>query len=287
MQRMPDEVSGRARQLLEGAWQPPVAHDAATVVLVRDAPDGLEVLLTERPATMAFAPGMHVFPGGRVDPGTDDRVPVLGAVLGGDWAANPRTARTIWAAAVRETFEEVGLLLARDCGGRFPHPDDHWQRDRDLVATQPEALATVLTRRGLAVRADDLVPIAHWVTPEVEARRFDTRFLAARAPGGQAVRPDAREIADAGWVTPTTALDQHRRGQRPMLPPTVAVLAVLVGSSRVDDVLARARLAPPVPTLPRPARSGPGITWNLVHAYSGVILAPAREPAGSEVAGRA
>jgi len=154
------------------------------------------------------------------------------------------------------------------------------------VAGQPGALAAVLARRALTVQADDLVPVAHWVTPEVEARRFDTRFLAARAPAGQAVRPDAREIADAGWVTPTAALAEHRRGHRPMLPPTLAVLAVLAASTDVDDVLTRARLAPPVPTLPRPARSGTGIRWNLVHAYSGRILAPAREPAGSEVAGQ-
>lgn len=285
VQRLPDEVSLRARHLLDGSWTPPAARDAATVVLLRDAASGPQVLLTRRPRTMAFAPGMHVFPGGRVDIEHDSSVPVVGEVPGGDWSPDPRLARAIAAAGVRETFEEVGLLLAVDPQLRPPPGDDRaWDEDRWAIAADPGSMAAVLDRRGLVVHARALVPIAHWVTPEVESRRFDTRFLAARAPADQRVHPHATEIVAAEWIRPGQALEEHLAGLRPMLPPTLAVLRTLAGARDVGAVLARSGL--PTPTMPRPAPSTSGITWNLVHAYTGEVLGPSAEPAGSEVVGQ-
>ncbi len=283
--RMPAELVARAREIARGqsSWTPPEARPAATVVLVRDGAAGLEVLLMRRPSTMAFAPGMHVFPGGRVDPGQDGRPLVSGSLTGGSWAA-PELARALIAAAVRETFEEAGVLLALDRRGRPAVPDEGWERDRAASQTAL-AFPEVLVRRGLHLDADLLVPVAHWVTPEVESRRFDTRFLMAELPVGQEVRPHATETDLGVWLAPAEALSTHAAGELPMLPPTVAVLAGLASQPTVAHALADARGRTITPLLPQPVPVGDGIDWALVHAYTGAVLGSSSEPAGSEVAG--
>lgn len=282
--RMPREVAERARRLADGAWTPPPALPAATVVLLRDGGSGPEVLLTRRPASMAFAPGMSVFPGGRVDLPGDSLVEVAGPVLLGDWSPDEVLSRALIAAAVRETFEEAGILLAVDTRGEHPAPDAGWEADRIAVAG-PGGLAAVLRRRSLVLSTHVLVPLAHWVTPEVESRRYDTRFLAARVPPRQPASPHATETDDAQWLRPGDALAEHATGRRALLPPTVAVLAELAAHRSAEEVLATASGRAPVPMMPRPVDREGAIEWALVHAYSGAVIGPGEEPAGSEVLG--
>lgn len=283
--RMPAELVARAQQLArgEGSWAVPEARPAATVVLVRDGAAGLEVLLMRRPSTMAFAPGMHVFPGGRVEPAQDARPIVSGSLPDGSWA-QPELARALVVAAVRETFEEAGVLLAVDRRGRPAVQDGGWERDRTAAETA-SAFPEVLVRRRLHLDADLLVPIAHWVTPEIESRRFDTRFLLAELPAGQEVRAHATETDRGVWLSPAEALAAHARAELPMLPPTVAVLMELATHSTVASALADARNRTITPLMPHPVPAGDGIEWVLVHAYTGEVIGSAREPAGSEVTG--
>ncbi|MCU0301033.1 MAG: hypothetical protein MUF35_05440 [Candidatus Nanopelagicales bacterium] len=282
--RMPEELVARARMLAEGgAWTPPPAVPAATVVLLRDGPAGLEALLMRRPATMAFAPGMHVFPGGRVDEAQDSRPTVRGSVPTGAWADEP-LARAIVAAGVRETFEEAGVLLAVDRSGRPAVPDGGWARDR-RASERAAGFPEVLVRRRLHLDADLLVPIAHWITPEVETRRYDTRFLAAALPAGQEVDRHETETDLAHWFPPADALAAYERGAMPMLPPTVAVLAELARHRDVGDALAWARSHPVVPLMPRAVLADGALTWVLVHGATGAVVGPTGEPAGSEERG--
>jgi 8-oxo-dGTP pyrophosphatase MutT (NUDIX family) len=282
--RMPDELVARARALAEGGdWVPPEAVPAATVVLLRDGPTGLEVLLMRRPGTMAFAPGMHVFPGGRVDPVHDARTPVHGTLPTGSWG-DPELAAALVVAAVRETFEESGVLLALDRSGRPAVPDGDWARDR-AASEASGGFPEVLHRRRLHLDADLLVPIAHWITPEVEARRFDTRFLAAALPARQQVQAHETETDTAHWTTPRAALAEHAAGQRPMLPPTVAVLRDLTGRRSTADALAWARDQVVRPLMPRAHLAGGELAWDLVDGYSGEVLMRSAQPAGSEERG--
>jgi 8-oxo-dGTP pyrophosphatase MutT (NUDIX family) len=281
---MPPELVQRARVLAEGGpWDPPDTRDAATIVLLRDGTAGLEVLLMRRPDSMAFAPGMYVFPGGRVDQAQDSQPTIQGTVRAGTWT-DPALARALIVAGVRETFEEAGVLLAVDRAGRPAAPDEAWARDREASETAG-GFPAVLRRRKLHVQADLLVPIAHWITPEVETRRFDTRFLAAALPAGQDVDAHVTETDSAHWYGPADALAEHRRGALAMLPPTVAVLADLAGQRGVGDALNWARTREVVPLLPRARLSGDELTWDLVHAYTGEVLTAAEQPSGSEERG--
>ena len=282
--RMPAELVARARMLAEGGdWTPVPAAPAATVVLLRDGAAGLEALLMRRPQSMAFAPGMSVFPGGRVDEEHDARVPVSGTVLTGTWA-DPALARMLVVAGVRETFEEAGVLLAVDSAGNPARPDEGWAADR-AECLSSGAFPEVLARRGLHLEAAGLVPIAHWITPEVEGRRYDTRFLAAGLPEGQHVDRHEAETDHALWITPPEALAEYAAGRMPMLPPTVAVLADLSAHPSVAAALAWARTRTVLPLLPQARISGEELEWVLVHGYTGEVLEPSAEPAGSEERG--
>ena len=281
---MPAELVARARELADGgSWTPPEAVPAATVVLLRDGAAGLEVLLMRRPDTMAFAPGMHVFPGGRVDLVHDSRPVVTGWLPTGDWG-DATLSRALAVAAVRETFEEAGVLLAVDRTGRTPHPDGTWSADR-LACEAAGAFPSLLQRRHLHVACDLLVPIAHWITPEVESRRFDTRFVAAALPVDQEVTAHATETDSAHWLSPHEALAANARGGRAMLPPTVAVLRMLALARDVADALDRARRSPIRPIMPRARVEGDEVRWALVHGYTGEVLAQVPAPAGSEERG--
>jgi len=282
--QMPAELLARARMLAAGGpWDPPPTRDAATVVLLRDGPAGLEVLLMRRPDSMAFAPGMHVFPGGRVDMPQDGMPPIRGALPAGAWAGEALAAALI-VAGVRETFEEAGVLLAVDRAGRPAAHDENWAVDR-LASETAAGFPAMLQRRRLHIQADLLVPLAHWVTPEVETRRFDTRFLVAALPDGQDVDAHATETASAHWHAPSDALAEHRLGRLAMLPPTVAVLADLAVHPSVVDAMGWARTQEVVPLMPRAGMTGGLLRWELVHAYTGEVLAVADEPAGSEERG--
>lgn len=285
---MPPEVSQRARALLAGEWEPPPVRDASTVVLMRDR-SGLETYLMRRAATMAFAAGMHVFPGGRIDD-TDCDTDVA-------WAGHPldarrmtatqRQARGLIVGAVREVFEETGILLAVDDSGRTPVEDDAWEDDRAAVAASSPALAEVLSRRGLRVDPGMLPLWTHWITPEVESKRYDVRFFVAAVPPGQHARDVSGEADQVLWTAPGTALADYSRGLLPMLPPTVATLGDLIAYPDVASVLASAGGRDVRPLMPRPRLGDDDkIAWDVIDMRdeSVVVRLPA-EPAGSEVAG--
>ena len=225
---MPRGVGIRAVEVASGQRAMVQPRDAATVVLVRPGAAGLEVLMLARARAMDFAPGAHVFPGGSVDP-QDASVPWAGPPPDGLGVPDER-ARALVSAAIRETFEESGVLL---CGS--PDADDR----RALLAGQT-SLGEVLTRHRLTLDRDLLTPWARWVTPELSARRFDTWFFVAAMPDGQVADASA-ESDSIDWLRPGDALDGARAGQITLLPPTAVTLAEIGSYDNVPDLLATRR----------------------------------------------
>ncbi|MDS1270007.1 NUDIX hydrolase [Lipingzhangella sp. LS1_29] len=245
-----------------GASESPRPRDSATVMLLRSvaepAGSGFEVYLLRRASSMAFAPGAHAFPGGGVDrrdvelaPGWTGPSPQVWAQrLGVDTA----TARALVCAAVRETFEESGVLLAGPSTRELVADtrDEAWERDRRALLDRSLSLAELLARRGLVLRSDLLCPWSRWITPRGQPRRFDTRFFAAALPAGQQARDVGGEADRAAWYAPAAALSAWKRGELPMLPPTMISLRQLAEYTAVTEVLAAHRdLTPIEPELDR------------------------------------
>jgi 8-oxo-dGTP pyrophosphatase MutT (NUDIX family) len=237
------------------------AQPAATVMLVRDVDsgDGVEVFMVRRAAGAAFAAGLYVFPGGRVDDA--DATEDLGAYITGidDATASAllgldRGGLAYWIAAIRECFEEAGLLLAAE--GSLEGVD--LGSLRAAVHRGELSMTDLCSRHGVVLGAGALRYIAHWVTPVGESpRRFDTRFFLAAAPDGQeGVHDDAETVASM-WVRPAVALDAYRRGELLLMPPTVANLEFLDGCRDVAGALARADAAAPPPRIQPKIRRNP------------------------------
>jgi len=249
------------------------------VILLRQAPD-VEAFLLLRTEALEFAPGACVFPGGSVDEGDAD--PAIGwagpspADLAGRLGTSPERARALVCAAIRETFEESGVLLAGPENSRdpwpaaVPHDSAALARDRRALLDGSVSLGELLSRRGLVVRADLLTPWARWITPEISPRRFDTWFFATALPSGQraalAARPgpgrpphlaapgpatdsaesDSAESDSGTWWPPSAALDAARAGQITLLPPTAVTLAELAAHRDVAGILAAPRTITPL-----------------------------------------
>jgi 8-oxo-dGTP pyrophosphatase MutT (NUDIX family) len=249
-------------------------RQAATVLLLRDGRPGLEVYLLRRTRGMDFAGGMTAYPGGGVDPRDGDTQPEWAGPSPADWAAafgcDERTARELVCAAVRETFEEAGVLLAGPAdgggaaGGVVPDVSGaDWEEQRQALLRRDLSLAELLAGRELALRSDLLRPFAHWITPPGEGRRYDTKFFSAALPVGQEARHVTGEADEAAWLTPAAALAEARAGTRPMLPPTQHTLGQL---ARFPDVAAALAGSPPEPMqaiMPRFAREPDG-TWAVL-----------------------
>jgi 8-oxo-dGTP pyrophosphatase MutT (NUDIX family) len=238
-------------------------RDAATVVLLRDGPAGLESFLLQRVRAMAFAGGMTVFPGGVVD--VRDAEPDLGwvgppaAAWAGALAGSEPVARALVCAAVREMFEESGVLLAGPTADTVCTVDGpQWEADRAALERGELSLAALLTRRGLLLRADLLRPWAHWITPAGERRRYDTRFFVAALPVGQSTRDTAGEADAVVWLPPAEALAQAGRRERGLLPPTAITLEEIAGYRTVAQVLAAAEHRVITPIQPRLDQDGGG-----------------------------
>lgn len=222
------------------------ALPAASVLVVRDAPAGFEVLVTLRSRRMRFASGMLVFPGGRVD--TAD----AGARLAS--RQHPRRAlkiaeRAFRFAAIREAFEEAGLLLgARHGNGRAVGEVLRRRierRHRAHLLDGGLSFVTLAEREGLRFDLGVLVPFAHWVTPWESPKRFDTRFYLAAAPVGQrAGLIDANENTHLSWRRPTDILEAWKAGEQPLMFPTRLNLMKLAGARNVGEALALARRTP-------------------------------------------
>ena len=234
-------------------------RQAATVLLLRDGVEGLEVYLLRRTKGMPFAGGMTAYIGGGVDPRDGDAEIAWAGPPPADWASafgcDERTARELVCAAVRETFEEAGVLLAGPAdaaagGADVVVPDvsgGDWEEQRQALLTRELSLAQLLAARELAVRADLLRPFAHWITPPVEPRRYDTKFFAAALPAGQEARHVSGEADEVSWLTPSAALQEMHAGTRPMMPPTIHTLTQL---DPFADVAAALAGSPPEPVHP-------------------------------------
>ena len=230
---------------------------AATVLLLRDGEVGLQVYLLRRTKGMPFAGGMTAYPGGGVDPRDGDTEIGWTGPAPAQWAVafgcDERTARELVCAAVRETFEEAGVLLAGLPDGSVV-PDvsgDDWEEQRQALLSRELSLAGLLADRGLHLRSDLLRPFAHWITPPVEPRRYDTKFFAAALPIGQEARDVSGEADEASWLAPAAALAELAAGSRPMLPPTSHTLSQLQSFPDVATALAGCPPEPLHPISPR------------------------------------
>jgi 8-oxo-dGTP pyrophosphatase MutT (NUDIX family) len=244
---------------------PPLPSPAATLVLLRDRPGGgVEALLTQRHAGSRFAAGDHVFPGGKVEP--DDGPPDAAAWCQGldEAAAAGRLglpaaepALRYWVGAVREAFEEVGVLLAYDArGALLDGTSASLLRWRAACRTDHRAFWAMLREERLVVAAGLLRYFAHWITPEERPIRFDTRFFAAPMPPGQAAEADGKEIVGVRWLSPAEARAARENGEITMRVPTQRNLAIFDGAASVAEALARVGDGP-VPTIrPRVVSEG-------------------------------
>lgn len=212
--------------------QPPTdvpVRPAATVMLLRDVSTGshsggLEVFMLRRTHHAAFAGGMYVFPGGRVDDSDGE----------GDAA--------FAMAAVRECFEESGVLLAVDADGRRVRDGHPVLGHRHGVHRGEVDVRALAAEHGLTLGVDDLVWTSHWITPKGEsARRFDTRFFMVACPEGQTSEHDDSETVASMWVEPASALDRWRVGELQLMPPTVANLEFLAAHASVASAIEAAR----------------------------------------------
>jgi 8-oxo-dGTP pyrophosphatase MutT (NUDIX family) len=266
------ELSERAREILAGDLAPAVPRDAATVMLLRPASGvGLEVYMLRRVASMAFAPGVSVFPGGSVDSRDADEETAWTGPSAAEWgealAAPPELARALVCAAVRETFEETGVLLA----GETPDSvladvsGDDWELERTALLDRSQSLAELLARRRLVLRSDLLRPWSRWITPVVEPRRFDARFFAAAMPAGQRTRDVGGEAAAVGWTGTRAALEAGRRKEIQLWPPTAVTLAELTASGDLATALTWPR---DVPVRIPEVLQRQGATWLTVPGIS-------------------
>jgi 8-oxo-dGTP pyrophosphatase MutT (NUDIX family) len=207
---------------------------AATVILVRDAKDGLEALLLQRNHQSGFMPGMFLFPGGALDPG-DSAADVRDLCCGLNEAQAAQALGTsegalaYWAAAIRECFEEAGMLLAYDKSGevvRLKARDvcERYAAYRAELNAGKRAFVEMLRSEALQLAAGRLTYFSHWITPVGAPRRYDTRFFVAEAPAEQDALHDNRETIHHVWMSPGAALDRFRSGEFKMRTPTVKTL---------------------------------------------------------------
>jgi 8-oxo-dGTP pyrophosphatase MutT (NUDIX family) len=240
------------------AATPATPRHAATVVLVRDGAGGPEAFLLRRVAGMAFAGGMTVFPGGGVDPRDADTALRWAGPPVEWWAQRfgcpPAMARSLVCAAVRETFEESGVLLAGPDPDTVVADTTGFAQARQALVDRELSLAGFLAEHGLVLRADLLRPWANWVTPEEEPRRYDTRFFLAELPSGQRADGVTTEADHAGWRRPADAIEDWKAGRRGLLPPTWMTLADLAEFDSVAAAMAADRTIDKI--IPRVVREG-------------------------------
>ncbi len=223
----------------------PVApRPAASILLLRDGPAGLETFMVVRHHQIDFASGALVFPGGRMEPADAEIVAAL---------ADPLAPFKV--AAIREAFEECGVLLARAEG-----EDGFVPAARAAALDRAAPFADLMARERLAPALDALVPFAHWITPDFVPKRFDTHFFLALAPADQALVHDGREAVDSVWISPQQALAEHGRRFK-LLFPTHRNLWKLAAHADAASALAAARVTPVVTVQPERVTvdGGPGL----------------------------
>lgn len=222
---------------------------AAATVIIRDTEQGLETWMMRRVRAMTFAPGAVVFPGGRVDPrDADASLPWVGAdpqQIAGRLQTDTRTARELVTAALRELFEETGVLLAQ------PLPRVDLEQARASVESRDLSLGQLLADHDCALSAGALHAWARWVTPAIEKHRYDTWFFIATLPDGSQARAVSSEADLAGWIAVGEVLRAYDAGEMLVLPPTVTMLRELAAAGTVEQVLAAAPQRSLVPVRPQ------------------------------------
>ncbi|MGB3829673.1 MAG: NUDIX hydrolase [Ornithinimicrobium sp.] len=228
------------------SWTAASPRLSASVVLVRDGARGVEVFMQHRVASMACAPAVWVFPGGGVDPAdaldpaaadaAPDRWPVLPGL-------DPHRAGLVLTAAVREVFEECGVLFAGPDLDSVVSDLSHyrWSTYRASLLDRSISCAQMLRREGLVVRYDALTPLARWITPECEPRRYDTVFFAATLPPGQHADGRTSEALTCQWIAADAAVRQHHQGPGTLMPPTLVLAEQIARCDTVADYLASPR----------------------------------------------
>jgi 8-oxo-dGTP pyrophosphatase MutT (NUDIX family) len=270
--RLPDELVEHALAFSDGSRTPVEPKHASTVVLLRrgDGTAGsLEVYLLRRHVDMAFAAGMCVFPGGGVDPRDFDHQISWVGPTAAQWAdrmgVEESLARALVCAAVRETFEESGVLLAG------PTPDsvvsdttgEDWEADRRALEAREVSFTDFLDRRGLSLRTDLLQLWGSWVTPVFEPRRYDTRFFVAEMPEGQVTRDVSTESDKVLWLSVRDAIRAVDDKQMLMLPPTYCTCMEVFEYGDPEDVLAAAAGRDLTPVEPEAVREGDGAYLSI------------------------
>jgi 8-oxo-dGTP pyrophosphatase MutT (NUDIX family) len=272
----PPEWPERIRALAEGTLTPVVPKRAATVMLLRDTDSTPAVHMLRRRASMAFAGGAYAYPGGGVDPRDDDHQIRWAGPTRAWWAdrlgVDETGAQAIVCAAVRETYEEAGVLLAGLTPGTVvgDTTGDDWERDRQALVDRDLSFADFLDRRGLVLRSDLLGAWARWITPEFEPRRYDTWFFVAALPEGQRTRNASTEADRTVWIRPPEAAAGYDKGDLMMMPPTIATLRALQPYDTAASALAAAAGQDLTPVLAR-ARLEDGelvLTWPGHDAFT-------------------
>ncbi|MEV6652737.1 NUDIX hydrolase [Streptomyces sp. NPDC051219] len=248
----PPEWPDRIRALANGELTAVAPKRAATVMLLRDPVDhgdaggGPALYMLRRRASMAFAGGAYAYPGGGVDPRDDDHLVGWSGPSLDEWAvrlgADTASAQAIVCAAVRETYEEAGVLLAGPTAGTVVSDTtgDDWEADRAALVARELSFADFLDRRGLVLRSDLLGAWARWITPEFEPRRYDTWFFVAALPEGQRTRNASTEADRVVWIRPAEAAEAYDRGELLMMPPTISTLRELQRYATAAEALAAA-----------------------------------------------
>ncbi len=272
-------------------------RDAATVMILRDGAEGLEVFMLKRNLNSDFVGGAYVFPGGAVDPA--DREADLEAICEGRTDAQASTYLGVtrgglayWVAAIRESFEEAGLLLAYGDGGEIADLDaaagrERWVEHRTAVDSGARRLIEVAAAENLRLAVDRMHYFAHWITPEGAPRRYDTRFFLAAAPENQTPVHDDRETVANEWIRPADGLQRVLEGALTMMPPTIASLRAITRFATVREALSAAEHISDVPPiLPRVIADAGGVRIVLPGepGYDGHEPVEAQAPPGGWLA---
>ncbi|MDO8693395.1 MAG: MBL fold metallo-hydrolase [Sheuella sp.] len=255
---------------------PSYPRPAATIILARDSAHGIEVFMMKRATAVTFAKGMHVFPGGGVD-ASDHQADMHALCVGIDDASASvelglqNGGLAYWIAAIRECFEEAGLLIGyRNKPSRLPLDATDAQKLAALrieLAENNLSFAQLLSREQLLAATDQLIYYSHWITTPGRPRRYDTRFFIAPAPAEQIAMHDNSETVAHLWVRPGEALELFKRGELDLMFPTIKTLESLMQFGRVEDLLTHARTKPQVPaTTPHVSTARDGSIRMLIQS---------------------
>ena len=284
---IPQHVVDQAKEYDDGTKTPVEPRDAATVILLRPSGHGPSVYYLRRQVSMEFAGGMCVYPGGGVDPRDFDHDVAWAGPSEAEWAerlgCDEETARALVCAAVRETFEESGVLLAGTSADDVvaDTTGDDWEADRVALESRELAMTDFLERRGLVLRTDLLGAWGAWLTPIFEPKRYRTWFFVALLPEGQRTRDVSTESSEVTWLPAIDAVTQAEAGDMLMLPPTYLTSLEVGQFAGPDEVIAAAHGRVLEMHCPSVVPLGEGWTLSIPPHLDPVLVARHPQAAGS------